>query len=82
MSKESKTVGDGAACVSLACCTFPWFAAGFRILPKLTGFYFFQIMGFAVLFAIASAFLQSRLWKFALPFAVLMFFFVWYVMTT
>ena len=82
MSKESKMVGDGAAYVSLACCAFPWFAAGLNLLPKLTGFHFFKIMGIAVLLAIVSAFLQSRLWKFALPVTVLMFVFVWYVMTT
>jgi len=51
-------------------------------LLKLTGFQWFKIMSFAVALATIATVLRSKLWRFALPVSLIMFFFVMYVMGT
>lgn len=80
-----KVLGDISAYISLSLCTAFWidFALHFipgLPLPDLTGFQVFKIMGVAVLLAVGALFSGSRLWKLALPFALVMFFFTMYVM--
>jgi hypothetical protein len=84
-SKAIKILADGSAYLSLACCVSFWILAaqyfiwGFS-LGGLTGFQMFKTMGVAVLLATVALVLRSKLWKFALPFALLMFFFTMYTM--
>jgi len=51
-------------------------------LLKLTRFQWFKIMSIAVALATIATVLRSKLWRFALPVSLIMFFFVMYVMGT
>ena len=51
-------------------------------LENLTGFQWLKIMAVAVIFAGIPTALRSKLWRLALPVALVMFFFVMYVMGT
>jgi hypothetical protein len=64
-----------------------WLALAFSFVPgvprtNLTGFQWLKIVAVAVLLAGVGAALRSRLWRIAVPLALVTFFLVMYVMGT
>jgi len=60
---------------------------GFYYIPaapkvNLTGFDWFKIMAAAVILSVAAAACRAKLWKVALPVALVMFFLAMYIMGT
>ena len=85
--ETSKLVGNLLACASLLCCLAYWVSFALYYVMgtnklDLTGFQWFKVMGIAVILAGIATALRSRLWRVALPVALVMFLFVMYVMGT
>ncbi len=85
--KVVKLTGNAFAYASLFCSAFFWINFASYYVPhapklNLTGFDWFRIMAVAVILSGASVACRAKLWKLALPVALLMFFFVMYVMGT
>jgi hypothetical protein len=83
----AKIAGNGFAYASLSCSAFFWINFAFYYVPgapklNLTGFDWFRIMAVAVILSGASVACRAKPWKLALPVALVMFFFVMYVMGT
>jgi len=86
-NKVVKLAGNVFAYSSLLCSVFFWIDWAFYYIPgapkmNTTGFDWFRIMAVAVILSGAAAACRVKLWKLALPVALVMFFFVMYVMGT
>ena len=82
---SGRMIGNVCAALSLLCCLsfLTLIAVCFitRVDPvKLTGFQWLKIMGLAVVLALVSAVLQSKLWRIAVPVSLAIFFLTMYVM--
>jgi hypothetical protein len=86
LNKVAKFVGNIAAYASLCCSASPWVDGGllyvfhFSWSNRLTGFHFFKIMAVGLLLSVISAACRAKLSVVAVPVALVMFFFVMYVM--
>jgi len=82
-----KLAGNALAYGSLLCSAFFWIDFAFHYVPRapklnLTGFDWFRVMAVAMILSVASVACRAKLWKLALPVALVMFFLVMYIMGT
>jgi hypothetical protein len=86
-SGRQRLVVHALGCSSLLCALAFWIAMVLHYTPgapklDLTALQFLSIAGVGIILAVATAALHSKLWRIALPFNLVMFFFVMYVMGT
>ena len=85
-SRTANRLGNAAAWASLLCSASLWIAFPIGYIPVFAGlqhataFDFFRIMAAGVVLAGIAAVCRVKLWRVAVPVAIVMFFFVMYVM--
>ena len=87
LAERGKLLGYILAYASLACSASMWLSwpvhelfPSISAVNRLTEFFFFKVNAVGVVLVLASIACRCRLWKIALPVAVVMFFFIMYVM--
>ena len=84
-SRPIRILRDGSAYISVSCSVSFWILIALSFVPRLplpllTAFQVFKIMGVSLVLANVALLLRSKLWRVALPGALLMLFFTMYVM--